>query len=61
MHITLEHSLFRSMVRDGLKKVNYQLKSALIFLWKNIKTPIGARESQYFGLKNTGGVCCLQF
>jgi hypothetical protein len=53
IHITstssLEHALSLSVVRGGLKRGNYQLKCAISFWWKNIKTPIGARESQSFG------------
>jgi hypothetical protein len=57
----LKHALSLSVVRDGLKMLNYQLKSAIGFWWKNIKTSIGAKASQSFGLKNNGGAYFLEF
>jgi hypothetical protein len=53
---SLEHAF---SMRDGLKRGNFQLKSAINFLRKNTKTLIGAKASQFYGLKKSGGVFSL--
>jgi hypothetical protein len=56
----LGHALFRSMVKDGLKRENYQSKYATSFWWQNTKTLIGFRESQLCRLNKIGREFSLQ-